>query len=205
MLEDPKFSISSHYLPVKKRTKPKANDKIEVQFVISQEITLSHENIPLNIIYEDNHIIAVNKPASLVVHPAPMHWSEAFVNALLHYCGPILPNSDSLRPSIVQRLDKDTTEVLIAAKTDTANKRLTELFSHRKVYKEYIAICIGNPGNREISEPRARNPINRKKTAMNQNGYKNWAHPSDTRTHEALEHPCTWRSCLWQYCRQQKI
>ena len=125
-------------LPVKKRIKPVVDDEVEVEYILTEELTLTAENIPLNIVYEDSDLIVINKPAGMVVHPAPGHWSGTFVNALLFHCRdtftaqvPDLPPNQALRPGIVHRLDKDTSGLLIAAKTPLAQQRLIEMFSGR--------------------------------------------------------------------------
>lgn len=154
-------------IPVKKRIKPQEGDEIEVEFAVTPEIQLSPEAIPLSIIYEDEHLLVVNKPAGMVVHPAPGNWTGTFVNALLYHCGS-LPHSTSapLRPGIVHRLDKETSGVLVAAKTLEMQQKLTALFASRQVYKEYLAICIGNPPEGEINAPVGRHPIHRKQMAV---------------------------------------
>lgn len=152
--------------PVKKRIKPKVGDEVEVQFMATPEIDLKPEAIPLDIIFEDEHMIVVNKPAGMVVHPAPGHWSGTFVNALLHHCIDLSDATQTLRPGIVHRLDKDTSGVLVAAKTTQIQQKLIESFASRLVYKEYLAICIGNPGEGEINAPIGRHPVHRKEMAI---------------------------------------
>ena len=117
--------------PVKKRIEPEEGDEIEICFQATPEASLEPESIPLEILYEDEYLLAINKPAGMVVHPAPGHWSGTFVNALLAHCQTLAPGSDPLRPGIVHRLDKDTTGVLLAAKTLQAHQKLIELFSNR--------------------------------------------------------------------------
>lgn len=151
--------------PVKKRIKPVEGDEIEVEFAASPEIQLTPEKMSLSILYEDDHLLAVNKPAGLVVHPAPGHWSGTFVNGLLYHCG-TLPPDGSLRPGIVHRLDKETSGVLVAAKTLETQQKLTALFASRQVYKEYLAICIGKVPDGEIQAPIGRHPILRQKMAV---------------------------------------
>lgn len=162
---------------IKKRNKAKAGDEVEVEFVLTPELELKPENIPLNIVYEDDSILVINKSAGMVVHPAPGHWSGTFVNALLYYCRDAFANlvenkenpqnpQQALRPGIVHRLDKDTSGLLIAAKTPLAHQRLIEMFTNRQIYKEYLAICIGNPGIGEIDAPIGRHPTNRKMMAV---------------------------------------
>lgn len=152
--------------PVKKRIKPKAGDEVEVEFVATPEAKLIPESIPLDILYEDEGLIVVNKPTGMVVHPAPGNWSGTFVNALLSHCQILPLAEETLRPGIVHRLDKETSGVLVAAKTIGMQQRLVELFSSRQVYKEYLAICVGNPGEGKIEEPIGRHPIHRKQMAI---------------------------------------
>lgn len=162
-------------VPVKKRAKPQVGDEVQVNFILTPEVGLTAEAIPLNIIYEDQDLLVVNKAAGMVVHPAAGNWSGTFVNALLHHCkqifdlfscNPVIPPSSHPRPGIVHRLDKDTSGLLIAAKTTQAQQRLISMFSERKIHKEYIAICLGNPGNAEIHAPIGRHPVHRKQMTV---------------------------------------
>lgn len=158
--------------PVKKRAKPEEGDEIEICFALTPELNLAPEAIPLDIIYEDADILAINKPPGLVVHPAPGNWTGTFVNALLHHCRELAAGGDpsSVRPGIVHRLDKDTSGILLAAKTPLAQQRLIEMFAQRQIHKEYLAICVGNPGQAEIKAPIGRHPIQRKKMAIREEG-----------------------------------
>ena len=151
--------------PVKKRTVPEEADEIEVLFQLTPEASVEPENIPLEILYEDEHILAVNKPPGMVVHPAPGHWSGTFVNALLAHCK-LEEGFDHLRPGIVHRLDKDTSGVLIAAKTTVAHQRLIELFSGRMMQKQYLAVCVGKPRSGTVSAPIGRHPVHRKEMTV---------------------------------------
>jgi 23S rRNA pseudouridine1911/1915/1917 synthase len=156
-------------LPMKKKDQPKLGDEIEICFQLTPEISLKPENIPLDILYEDDHIIAVNKPAGMVVHPAPGHSTATFVHALLYHCKQ-LPHSDTLRPGIVHRLDKETSGVLIAAKTVTAHQKLVEMFCQRGLEKIYFAICVGSPGDKEIVAPIKRHPTRRQQMSIDPAG-----------------------------------
>jgi 23S rRNA pseudouridine1911/1915/1917 synthase len=155
--------------PVKKRIKPQSGDEIEVEFTLSPELSLSPEAMPLDILYEDEWLLIINKPTGLVVHPAPGHWSGTFVNGLLYHCQQ-LGSLESQRPGIVHRLDKETTGVLIAAKNETVQQRLVTLFSSRQVHKEYLAVCIGNPGTVTIEAPIGRHPTERKQMTVLREG-----------------------------------
>lgn len=157
-------------LPVKKRIKPEAGDEIEIQFAALPELDLKPENIPLSILYEDDSLLVINKPAGMVIHPAPGNWSGTFVNALLYHCKQLSLLSESVRPGIVHRLDKETSGVLVAAKTLEMQQKLIELFASRQVYKEYLAICIGKPADEEIHAPIGRHPVHRKQMAIVPNG-----------------------------------
>jgi 23S rRNA pseudouridine1911/1915/1917 synthase len=151
--------------PVKKRIEPEEGDEIEVCFQLTPEASLTPEAIPLDILYEDEHLIAVNKPAGMVVHPAPGHWSGTFVNALLFHCQELAPSEDPLRPGIVHRLDKDTSGLLLAAKTLMAHQKLIELFTNRQIEKLYLAICAGRPATTVVNAPIGRHPVHRKEMA----------------------------------------
>jgi 23S rRNA pseudouridine1911/1915/1917 synthase len=158
--------------PIKKSLKPCPGDEIEVHFQITPEITIAPESIPLDIIFEDEYLLVVNKPPGMVVHPAVGNWSGTFVNALMFHCkdhmhqfsppkeGPLI------RPGIVHRLDKDTSGLLIAAKQTLVQQRLVSMFASKDIYKVYQAICIGNPGRREIKTLIGRHPVHRQQMAV---------------------------------------
>jgi len=154
---------------LKKREIPKPGDEIEICFQLTPELSLEPEPIPLDILYEDDHLIAVNKPAGLVVHPAPGHPKGTFVNGLLHHCKS-LACGDTLRPGIVHRLDKDTSGILLAAKTAESHQKLVSLFCNRGLEKKYLAVCLGNPGDGTIDAPIKRHPTRRKEMAVVESG-----------------------------------
>ncbi len=164
--------------PTKKRIRPKIGDTVEIQFIVTPEMHLTPEPIPLDVLYEDDAIIAINKPPGMVVHPAPGNWSGTLVNALLHHCKDLsevrqFTIHDPLpRPGIVHRLDKDTSGVLIAAKHSKAHEELVRMFANREVTKEYLAICLGNPGNATISGSIGRHPVRRKEMSILEEGGK---------------------------------
>ncbi|MCC5832135.1 MAG: RluA family pseudouridine synthase [Chlamydiales bacterium] len=149
----------------KKAAKLEEGDEIEIEFALTPEISLEPEEIPLEILFEDDDLIAVNKPAGMVVHPAAGNWSGTFVNALLFHCKQ-LPKGGTLRPGIVHRLDKETSGVLVAAKNERAQQLMVELFANRQIEKEYLAVCVGNPGNRLIAGKIGRHPVRRKEMAI---------------------------------------
>jgi len=110
-----------------------------------QPLELQPESMPLEVLFEDSDLIAVNKPAGLVVHPAAGHDSGTLVNALLHHCKDLAGVGGTLRPGIVHRLDKDSSGVLIAAKNDETLQGLAQQFKQRRVQKEYLALVWGHP------------------------------------------------------------
>jgi 23S rRNA pseudouridine1911/1915/1917 synthase len=156
-----------------KGSKPaRTGTKLQITIPDSKPTKLAPQNIPLNIIYEDNDIIVINKPAGLVVHPAPGHPDNTLVNALIYHC-PTLSIDGEIRPGIVHRLDKDTSGVMVIAKHDRAMKILANQFKKRTVYKEYIAIVHGTPASPEgtIKTLIARHHTERKRmTAHTQEG-----------------------------------
>ena len=115
----------------------------EVPALIVPRVTAS--DIPLEIIHEDDHILAINKPPQFVVHPAPGHWDDTLVNALLHHCGHLPDTGEVYKPGIVHRIDKDTSGVIIAAKTLRAHGAITRQFQERTVSKRYRTIVEGVP------------------------------------------------------------
>ncbi len=151
--------------PMKKREKPDVGDEVEVCFLLTPEISLEAQDIPLEILYEDDHLLIINKPVGMVVHPAPGHPNGTFVNALLFHCKWNVPEND-LRPGIVHRLDKDTSGILIAAKTAETHQKLVALFCERKIQKYYYALALGNPGDGDIIAPIGRHPVRRKEMAV---------------------------------------
>jgi 23S rRNA pseudouridine1911/1915/1917 synthase len=155
---------------IKKRVKPKVGAEVEVEFTLTPDLELEAENIPLDIIYEDESLLVVNKPAGMVVHPATGNWTGTFVNALLYHCcsafTDIERTSSERRPGIVHRLDKETSGLLVAAKTMQTQQRLIEMFAGRLIYKEYLAVCVGSPGAGKIDLPIGRHPVHRKMMAV---------------------------------------
>lgn len=127
------------------------------------------EEIPLNILYEDRHMIVLNKPAGLVVHPAVGNETGTLVNALLHHCTDLTGIGGEIRPGIVHRLDKDTSGVIVVAKNEASMAELSRQFKERDTEKEYLTIVWGVPyGKRGTVETTiGRHPVHRKKMAAN--------------------------------------
>ena len=131
------------------------------------------EAIPLNVLYEDQHLIVVDKPAGMAAHPAPGSESGTLVNALLHHCGDSLSGIGGVaRPGIVHRLDKDTSGVMVAAKTDAAHQGLSALFAAHDLERTYIALTRGapSPARGTIESRLGRSPHDRKKMAVLKSG-----------------------------------
>ncbi|HJP69745.1 MAG TPA: RluA family pseudouridine synthase, partial [Sphingomicrobium sp.] len=127
------------------------------------------EDIPLNIVFEDEHLLVIDKPAGLVVHPAAGNPDGTLVNALLHHCGGSLSGIGGVaRPGIVHRIDKDTSGLLVIAKTDVAHEGLAKQFAAHSIDRRYLAIVNGKPRQVEgiVDAPLARSAINRKKIAI---------------------------------------
>lgn len=132
------------------------------------ETSLRPEDIPLEIIFEDNNVLVVDKPAGLVVHPGPGHTTGTLANAVLHHCPELEGIGGEKRPSIVHRLDKGTSGVIVVAKNDAAMRFLQEQFAGRTVYKEYLALLEGRvePPKGRIDAPVGRHPTRRQRMAV---------------------------------------
>jgi 23S rRNA pseudouridine1911/1915/1917 synthase len=131
------------------------------------------QEIPLPIVYEDEHLLVVDKPAGLVVHPAAGNRDGTLVNALLHHCGGSLSGIGGVaRPGIVHRIDKDTSGLLVVAKHDKAHEGLAKQFATHSIERRYLAIVSGVPAKTEgtVDAPLARSPQNRKKIAIVKEG-----------------------------------
>ena len=156
--------------PVKKNYKTSPGDELVVVLPDPTPVDIVPQNIPLDVVYEDDDVIAVNKPVGLVVHPAAGHPDGTLVNALLYHCGDSLSGiNGALRPGIVHRIDRDTSGLIIAAKNDFAHLALAEQLQDHSLYREYEAVCVGNlkEDAGTINAPIARHPTDRKKMAVN--------------------------------------
>ena len=156
--------------PVKKNYKTSPGDELVVVLPDPTPVDIVPQNIPLDVVYEDDDVIAVNKPVGLVVHPAAGHPDGTLVNALLYHCGDSLSGiNGALRPGIVHRIDRDTSGLIIAAKNDFAHLALAEQLQDHSLYREYEAVCVGNlkEDAGTVNAPIARHPTDRKKMAVN--------------------------------------
>ncbi len=155
------------------RVKP--GEVVELRVPPAAEAAPRPQAMDLAIVYEDEHLIVIDKPAGLVVHPAPGNPDRTLVNALLAHCGDSLSGVGGVRrPGIVHRLDKDTSGLLVAAKHDAAHAGLSDLFARHDIQRRYRALVWGRPGRKkgQIKGNIGRNPNNRKKMAVVQRGGK---------------------------------
>jgi 23S rRNA pseudouridine1911/1915/1917 synthase len=137
------------------------------------------QDIPLDVLYEDEALLVINKPAGLVVHPAPGHADGTLVNAVLAHCGDsLLGVGGELRPGIVHRLDKDTSGVMVVAKSDAAHRGLVEQFSDHSIDREYCAFTAGvpYPARGTIEQPIGRHPVDRKRMGVTGRGRRACTH-----------------------------
>jgi 23S rRNA pseudouridine1911/1915/1917 synthase len=143
-------------------------ESIEAQPLVPVEMKLSAEPIPLAVLYEDSDLIVIDKPAGLVVHPAPGHPSGTLVNALLHHCGDLAGIGGVLRPGIVHRLDRGTSGVMVAAKNDAAHVGLSSQFAAHTIERLYHTFVRGLPRADEgrIDRPIGRHPQDRKRMSI---------------------------------------
>ena len=184
-------------------------DSIEARPIEAVEMELTPEAIPLDVLHEDEDVIVIDKPAGLVVHPAPGHPNGTLVNALLHHCGDRAGIGGVLRPGIVHRLDRGTSGVLVAAKNDAAHQALSTQFAEHSIDRVYRALVRGLPRADEgrIDRPIGRHPRDRKRmsvvTKAGRDSITNWrvtrrfrastvseleVHPETGRTHQIRVH-----------------
>ena len=145
-----------------------AGDQIEVRIPPATPTSLQPEPIPLDILYEDEDLLVINKPRGLVVHPAPGHASGTLVHALLAHCPHLSGINGELRPGIVHRLDKDTTGALVIAKHDQAHQHLQAQIQAKTARRIYLGVVFGRPAQSQgtISAPIGRHPVDRQKMAV---------------------------------------
>ena len=155
---------------VKKNYNLSFGDEVEVSIKPAEECSAKPQNIPLDIVYEDNDLLVVNKPKGMVVHPAPGNYDNTLVNALLYHCAGSLSGINGvIRPGIVHRIDKDTSGLLMVAKNDNTHLFLSEQIKDHSFLREYETIVYGNVKNDEgeINLPIGRHPIKRKQMCVN--------------------------------------
>jgi len=150
-----------------KKTLVQPGDRISLSIPPAETLDLQPEAIPLDILYEDDQLLIINKPAGMVVHPAPGHSQGTLVNALLAHC-PLASVGGVLRPGIVHRLDKDTTGAIAVAKTDHSHHHLQQQLKAKTAHREYLGIAYGSPQTESgtVDQPLGRHPIDRQKMAI---------------------------------------
>ena len=166
LIEQEKVLVNGH--AVKPSYRVKIDDEIIVRFELETAPEMKAENIPLDIIYEDADIIVVNKHKGIVVHPARGNFEHTMVNALLYHCRHLPTLGNRIRPGVLHRLDKDTTGIILFAKTDQALSTLGKALERRLVKKKYDLVCWNYPGLNEgvIETPIGRSGLDRKKMTV---------------------------------------
>ena len=156
-----------------KKYKVAPGDLIDLTLPEPEPLDALPENIPLDIVYEDDYIIVINKPSGMVVHPAPGNYSGTLVNALLYHCRDSLSGIGGVtRPGIVHRIDKDTSGLLVVAKCDKAHAALSEELKYHGIEREYRALVVGgfSEDSGTVDYPIGRHPVDRKKMAVIRDG-----------------------------------
>ena len=163
---------------VKPSYKLRAGDQIELDLPEPPPVELIAEPLPLNIIYEDDALIVVNKPAGMVVHPGAGQDSGTLANALVYHFNELSGTAGRIRPGIVHRIDKETSGLLVVAKNDVAHMKLSEQFHDRKVFKMYVALVYGRVSQSigDIEANIGRSPHNRTRMAILRGGAGRYAH-----------------------------
>lgn len=167
LIEEGNVSVSGNAQP--KKYSPKVNEQIEITLPECKECEAMPEDIPLEVVYEDEYIIVINKPKGMVVHPAPGNYTGTLVNALLYHCKDSLSGIGGvMRPGIVHRIDKDTSGLLVVAKCDEAHTALSEEMKHHGIVREYRALVTGGFKDERgtVNYPIGRHPVDRKKMAV---------------------------------------
>jgi 23S rRNA pseudouridine1911/1915/1917 synthase len=170
LIDDEDVLVNSK--PAKSSYKLRANDEVELELIPLTTASFTPENIPLDIIYEDAELAVVNKPAGLVVHPAAGIRSGTLANGLAFHFQHLASGSGAVRPGIVHRLDRDTSGLLVVAKTESALEKLADQFRDRTVFKSYVALVHGRveSDTGKIDQPIARDPANRTRMAVVRGG-----------------------------------
>ncbi|WP_287266555.1 RluA family pseudouridine synthase [Moorena sp. SIO3A2] len=167
LIEQGNVQVNDHVC-ISKKAKVQLGDRISLTIPDPKPLELQPEVIPLDILYEDEVLIIINKPAGLVVHPAPGHESGTLVNALLAHCPKLTGIGGVQRPGIVHRLDKDTTGAIAIAKTDQAHGHLQAQLQAKTAQRQYLGVVYGAPSAESgtINQPIGRHPVDRKKMAV---------------------------------------
>jgi 23S rRNA pseudouridine1911/1915/1917 synthase len=170
LIEEADVLVNGH--AVKSSYKLRLNDEIEVELTPPLSTAFAPEDIPLDVVYEDNELIVVNKPAGIVVHPAAGVASGTLANALAFHFQQLSASGGMARPGIVHRLDKGTSGLMVVAKTESAHEDLADQFRDREIFKSYVALVHGQVEKRsgQIDQPIARDRGNRTRMAVVRGG-----------------------------------
>ncbi len=171
LIDDHQITVNDKL--VKANYKIKENDIINITIPDAVEIDIQAENIPLDIVFEDDDLLVVNKPKGMVVHPAPGHYTGTLVNAIMYHCKDNLSGiNGELRPGIVHRIDMDTTGLLVICKNDYAHNYLAEQLKVHSITRKYHAIVYNSVkvDDGTVNAPIGRNPVDRKKMAIVKDG-----------------------------------
>ena len=174
LIKESRVTINKN-IQTKTKTAVQESDIVNVSLPDPKELEIKPQDIPLDILYEDNDVLVVNKPKGMVVHPAPGHYEDTLVNAVLYHCRDNLSGINGvLRPGIVHRIDKDTTGALIVCKNDKAHQKIADQLRAHTITRSYRAIVYNNFSEDEgmINAPIGRHPTNRKKRLVTEKNSK---------------------------------
>ena len=174
LIKESRVTINKN-IQTKTKTAVQESDIVNVSLPDPKELEIKPQDIPLDILYEDNDVLVVNKPKGMVVHPAPGHYEDTLVNAVLYHCRDNLSGINGvLRPGIVHRIDKDTTGALIVCKNDKAHQKIADQLRAHTITRSYRAIVYNNFSEDEgmINAPIGRHPTNRKKRMVTEKNSK---------------------------------
>ena len=183
--------VTQNGAPIKKNARLQPGDELLITPPQPRPIDLVPQDIPLDVAYEDDDVIVVNKPAGLVVHPAPGHPDGTLVNALLYHCGNSLSGiNGELRPGIVHRIDRDTSGLIIAAKNDRAHLALAAQLQDHSLYRLYHAVAVGafREDSGTVNAPIGRHRTDRKRMAVTSDGREAVTHWQVVDTQNGLTH-----------------
>ncbi len=183
LISDQRVSLNGKLTKSSQLIKP--GDRIEISLPVEKKRTLEPYDFPLDIKYEDSHLLVINKPPGLVVHPAAGHESDTLVNALLNHTRDLSMKFNEERPGIVHRIDKETSGLLVVAKNDFSHESLVRQFQERTIHRIYKAVCFGEPSptsGRHESHI-GRHPVDRKRMASVDSG--KWAATHYWKTHSS--------------------
>lgn len=169
LIDEQQISIFEPKVAVLSSTKVQAGQRVQVIIPAPTSLELTPKDIPIEILFQDEHLVIINKPPGLTVHPSETQRENTLVHALLHHIRDLSGIGGKLRPGIVHRLDKDTSGALVVTKTDAAHQKMVETFSRHDIERRYWALCYGVPRDQylKIQSTLGRSPSDRKKMAMN--------------------------------------